>query len=158
MFYFLKGYVSRCNLLLSVRDWTCAQCVEGLFLGFYTPGLLLCRVWFHIPLGRTYLKHKIGWRKLKMYTCCEIICPLLCARGVPVLSAKALNGSLWPGHPHTSVAWAVEGNRFTVNLGAIHYYVTCALSGGPWWAGRINLCLQTSSPPATWPENQPWQG
>lgn len=146
------------NLLLSARDWTYVQCVVDLFLWCCTSALRLCVVWFHIPWGGTYLKHKIGRRKLIMHTCFEIMCSLLSARVGSVLPVKALNGSLRPGHPHTSVAWALEKSWFTMNLVAVHYSVTPAYSHGPWWAGWINLFLQTSNVPATWPENQPQQG
>lgn len=156
---FLKNkWVDTNNFLLSARDWTYAPCVVDLFLWCYTSALHLCVVWFHIPLGGTYLKHKIGRRKLRMYTCFEIMRSLLSTTEGSVLPVKVLNGSLWPGHPHTSVTWALKETWFTVNLGAVLYCVTPEHLHGPWWTGWINLLLQTSNVPATWPKTQPWQG
>lgn len=79
----------------------------------------------------TYLKHKLGLRKLIMYTYFEAMCSLLSTKAGSVLPVKALNGSLWSGHPHTSVTWAQEETCFTVNLGAVLYCVTPAYSHRP---------------------------
>lgn len=116
---FLKTkWVDTSNFLLSGSDGTYAQCVVDLFLWCCTRALPLFVVWFYVPLGGPYLKHKIGWRKLIVCTCFEI----------NVLSPLRQSGLCHDCQSSTwfSVAWSSShfsglGTRGNVNLVAVHY-------------------------------------